>query len=195
MACMKTNYYSSLMPIKHHSSSALRNSHQTGNAGRLEGGAPALDILDLGVQLAILHGSGGEGGGRLPLGGSAGSGLLHHLVDLLEGQTLGLRNEEVGVDERTSAEASPHEEDAGLEVALIDADHVRGDDSDDSVPEPVGGGGKGNTTGADREREDLANDDPGTRTPGAGKEEDEDGDEGDLGVDGRDVDGTSLTSG
>ena len=63
------------------------------------------------------------------------------------------------------------------------------------VPKPVGCGGKGNTTGADREREDLANDDPGTRAPGAGKEEDEDGDEGDLGVDGRDVDGTSLTSG
>lgn len=62
------------------------------------------------------------------------------------------------------------------------------------VPEPVGGGGEGNTTGTDREREDLANDDPGAGTPGAGEEEDEDGDEGDLGVDGRDVGGTSLTS-
>jgi hypothetical protein len=62
------------------------------------------------------------------------------------------------------------------------------------VPEPVGGGGKSNTARADREREDLADDDPGTRAPGAGEEEDEDCDEGDLGVDGRDVGGTGLTS-
>lgn len=121
------------MPIKHHSSSTLRNSHQTDNAGRLEGGAPALDILDLGVQLAILHGGRGESGGGLPAGRGAGGGLLHHLVDLLEGKTLGLRNEEEGVDECTSAQASPNEEDAGLEVALVGSDHVRGDDSDDTM--------------------------------------------------------------
>ena len=70
-----------------------------------------------------------------------------------------------------------------------------GSDVNLRVPEPVGGGGKGNTTGADREREDLANDDPGTRAPGAGKEEDEDGDEGNLGVDSRDVYSAGLTSG
>ena len=133
MACIKTNYYSSLMPIKHHSSSTLRNLHQTGNAGRLEGGTPALDILDLGVQLAILHGGRGESGGRLPAGRGTGGGLLHHLVNLLEGETLGLRNEEVGVDECASAQTSPHEEDTRLEVALVDADHVRGDDSDDTM--------------------------------------------------------------
>ena len=121
------------MPIKHHSSSTLRNSHQTDYAGRLEGGAPALDVLDLGVKLAILHGSRGEGGGRLPASRGTGSGLLHHLVDLLKGKTLGLRDEEEGVDECTSAKASPNEEDAGLEVALVGADHVRGDDSNDTM--------------------------------------------------------------
>jgi hypothetical protein len=129
----KTNYYSTLMLIEHHSSSTLRNLHRTNHAGRLEGGTPALDVLELGVQLAILHGTGGEGGGRLPLGGSARGGLLHHLVDLFEGKTLSLRNEEVGVHESACAEATPHEEDAGLEVALVGVDHVRGDDSDDTM--------------------------------------------------------------
>ena len=183
------------MPIKHHSSSTLRNSHQTDYAGRLEGGAPALDVLDLGVKLAILHGSRGEGGGRLPASRGTGSGLLHHLVDLLEGQTLGLGDEEPGVDEGARAQASPDEEHGGLEVALVSADHVRGDDGDDGVPEPVGGGGESNTTGADGEREDLADDDPGTGTPGAGEEEDEDGDEGDLSIDSRDIVGERISVG
>jgi len=62
------------------------------------------------------------------------------------------------------------------------------------VPKPVGGGGKSNTTGADGEREDLANDDPGTRAPSAGEEEDEDGNECDLSVDSRDVGSAGLTS-
>jgi len=128
----KTNYYSTLMLIEHHSSSTLRNPHQAYYAGRLEGGAPALDILKLGVQLAILHGARGEGGGRLPLGGSARGGLLHHLVNLLEGETLGLRDKEESVDESACAEASPDEEDAGLEVSLVGADHVGSDDSDDT---------------------------------------------------------------
>lgn len=55
------------------------------------------------------------------------------------------------------------------------------------VPEPVGRGRQSDTTRADGQREDLANDDPRARTPGGGEEEDEDGDEGDLGVDGGDV--------
>ena len=165
------------------------------HASRLESGTPAVGVLDLGVELAVLHRGGSESGSGSPLGGGAGSSLLHHLVDLLEGETLGLRDEEVGVDEGASAETTPDEEDGGLEVALVGADHVGGDDSDDGVPEPVRGGGEGNTTGTDGEREDLADDDPGAGTPGAGEEEDEDGDEGNLGVDGRDVGGTSLTSG
>ncbi|KAH1512091.1 hypothetical protein KXX29_002936, partial [Aspergillus fumigatus] len=35
-------------------------------------------------------------------------------------------------------------------------------------PEPVRGGGQSNTTGTDGQRVDLADDDPGTRTPGGG---------------------------
>ena len=159
-------------------------------AGYLEDGALALDVLgDVRAKLgAVLHAHlGGVGGVRLPLGRSARGGLLHHLVDLLEGQTLGLGDEEPGVDEGARAQASPDEEHGGLEVALVSADHVRGDDGDDGVPEPVGGGGESNTTGADGEREDLTDEDPGTRTPGGGEEEDEDGDERDLSVDSRKV--------
>jgi len=78
---------------------------------------------------------------------------------------------------------------------LILADHVWSDDSNDGVPEPVGGGGETDTTGSDWEWEDLTNENPRTRSPGGGEEEDEDGDECNLSVDGRDVDGTSLTGG
>lgn len=151
---------------------------------------------------------GGEGAVRLPLGRGTGSGLLHHLVDLLEGETLGLRDEEVGVDKGTGAERSPDEEDLGLEVTLVSVDHVGGDDSDDlyegsqqgiqfffffshpcrgetyAVPEPVRGSGQSNTTGTDGQRVDLADDDPGTRTPGAGEEKDVNADEGDFRADG-----------
>jgi hypothetical protein len=162
----------------------------------LEDGALALDVLgDVRAELgAVLHAHlGGVGAVRLPLGRGAGSGLLHHLVDLLEGETLGLRDEEPGVHEGARAQASPDEEDRRLEVALVGADHVRGDDGDDGVPEPVGGGGESNTTGADGERENLADDDPGTGTPSAGEEEDEDGDERNLGVDSRDVNCALVT--
>ena len=135
----------------------------------------------------------GEGVGRPPGSRSAGGSLLHHLVDLLESKTLGLWHEEVSVDERSRAQATPHEEDGRAEVALVLADHVRSNNRNDGVPEPVGCSRKGNTTRADRQREHLANDDPSTGTPSACKEEDEDGDEGDLGVDGRDVVGTSYS--
>ena len=74
---------------------------------------------------------GREGGMGLPLGGGPGRGLLHHLVDLLEGEPLGLRDEEVGVDEGAGAEGTPDEEHLGLEVALVLVNHVRSDDSDD----------------------------------------------------------------
>ena len=53
---------------------------------------------NLDVLLAKVH-LGGEGGVGLPLARGARSGLLHHLVDLLEGKTLGLGDEEVGEDD------------------------------------------------------------------------------------------------
>ncbi len=50
-----------------------------------------------------------------------------------------------------------------------------------AVPEPVGGGGETNTTGADGKREHLANDNPCGRTPSRSEEEDVDTDKGDHG--------------
>lgn len=50
----------------------------------------------------------------------------------------------------------PDEEDGRAEVACISVDHVGGNDSDDGVPQPVGGRRETDTTGTDREGEDLA---------------------------------------
>ena len=109
--------------------------------------------------------------------------LLEHAINLLKRQSLGLGDEEVRVDEAGKAEGSPDEEDLGLEVRVLLTDHVGGDDGDDAVPEPVGGSRETDTTGADRDREDLTDDDPGSGTPGGGEEEDVDADKGDEGTD------------
>ena len=50
--------------------------------------------MELDVLLGEVH-VGSEGSGWLPLARRAGGSLLQHLVDLLQGKTLGLRNEEV----------------------------------------------------------------------------------------------------
>jgi hypothetical protein len=162
----------------------------------LGGATLALDILNnVLIKSTVLetHGAGeclvGDPLGRVP-----GSGLLHHAVDLLEGETLCLGDEEVGVDEGAGAKTTPDEEDGRPQVALILVDHVRCDGSNDAVPEPVGGGRESDTTGADGEREDLTNENPCARTPSGSKEEDEDGNEGDLGVDSGDVVGDWVTS-
>jgi hypothetical protein len=125
-----------------------------------------------------------ESGMRLPPSRGTGSSLLEHAIDLLERKTLGLGDEEVSVDESAGAKTTPDEEDLGTQVTLVGTDHVGSDDGDDAVPEPVGGGGEGNPTRADGEREDLADDDPSAGTPGGGEEEDEDTDECDLGFHG-----------
>ena len=131
---------------------------------------------------------------RDPLGRGSRSRLFEHLVDLLQSQTLGLGHQNERVDKGGSAETTPNEEDGGSQVSSVLADHVGGDDGDDGVPEPVGGGRQGNTSGSNGQGEDFTNQDPGTRTPSGGEEEDEDSDEGDLGVDGRDVSSNGLAS-
>ncbi len=72
-----------------------------------------------------------EGLGRSPLGGGSRSGLFHHSVNLLQGKTLGLRDEDEGVDKGAGAKTTPDEEDGRLQVASILVNHVRGDDGDD----------------------------------------------------------------
>ena len=146
----------------------------------LDDGALALDVLnDLWVECSLIgktHLS-GEGGGWLPsLGGSWGC-LFHHLVDLLKRKTLGLVDKEVSVDDATEAKSSPKEEDLSTKVALVGVDKVWSDDSDDAVPEPVGGSRESNTTRTDWQWEDLTDDNPGTWTPCGGEEEDVDANE------------------
>lgn len=128
-----------------------------------------------------------------PLGGSSGSRLFEHLVDLFQSQTLGFRHQQERVDEGGSAETTPDEEYGRSQVSSGLTDHVRGDDGDNGVPQPVGSGRQGNTSGSDGQGEDFTDQDPGTRTPSGGEEEDEDGDEGDLGVDSGDVLSDGLT--
>jgi hypothetical protein len=53
---------------------------------------------DLDVLLGQVH-LGGEGGVGLPLARGAGRGLLHHLVDLLQSQSLGLWDKKVGEED------------------------------------------------------------------------------------------------
>jgi hypothetical protein len=64
-----------------------------------------------------------------------------------------------------------------------------------AVPQPVGSGGETDTTGADGNREDLADDDPGAGSPGRGKEEDVDADECDEGTSGVWVVGKGSSNG
>ena len=129
------------------------------------------DLAALGKSSTTLLETGlSEGVGGLPLGRGPGSGLGHHLIDLLQGQTLGLVNHEVDESDADEAEAAPDEEDLGLQVGVAGAlvDHVGGGVGDGPVEEPVGGGGHGEGLGADLEGEDLAGDNPGDWTPGGG---------------------------
>jgi len=163
---------------------------------RLVDGALALDVVQhTGIKLTInsLAHSHCESLGWLPLGRCSWCSLFHHLINLLKRQALGFGNQEIRVDEGGGAEATPNEENRRSEVALVGTNHVGCDDGDDSVPQPVGGSGETDTTSSDREREDLADDNPSSRTPGRGKEEDEDSDEGNLRVDCGNVVGNGST--
>jgi len=147
-----------------------------------------LDILDTVVlELTIDLHRRCKGLMRNPLGRCTRSRLFEHAVDLLERQTLGLWDQEVRVDECAGTETTPDEEDGRLEVTLVFTNHVWSNDGNDGVPQPVGSGRETNSTGSDWQWEDLSDENPSSGTPCASEEEDEDGDEGDLGIDGRDV--------
>lgn len=106
------------------------------------------------------------------------------LVDLFEGEALGLVDEAPDEEDADETAGGPDEEDAGLEagVALAGVDEVGGGVGDGPVEEPVGGGGHGETLRTDLEGEELAGHDPGDGAPRAGEEEDVDADEGDEGI-------------
>ena len=98
--------------------------------------------------------------------------LFHHAVDLLEGETLSLWDKEVGEGDRHDAKRTIHEENLNTHVGFILVHEVWGNDSHDAVPEPVGGGRETDTTGSDWERENLADNNPSTWSPGGGEHED-----------------------
>lgn len=152
------------------------------------------------MLLAKVH-FGSKSAVRLPHARGARRGLLEHLIDLLEGKTLGLGNKEEGEEEGDAAQAAPHEEDVGAETGrVVTIGHeVWGDDTDDAVPEPVGiisvssrqktvkdvpvgGGGQTDTSRADGKGENFANHNPRSRTPGCGKDGDVQANEGDHGA-------------
>lgn len=81
---------------------------------------------------------GGESGGRHPFGGIAGVGLFQHPVDLFQCETLGLRDQEIGIDEAAGAKRAPDEEDLGAKVAFIRPNHIRCDDGND-LTKPISG--------------------------------------------------------
>lgn len=75
----------------------------------------------------------GVRGVRNPFGARSWCRLLQHAVDLLEGEALGLGNEDVCVDDAQEAEGAPEEEDLGAEIdtAAVGGGEVWGDDCDD----------------------------------------------------------------
>jgi hypothetical protein len=56
---------------------------------------------------------------RNPFAGMTGVNFLQHAIDLLERETLGFWDEEVGEEDGDDAEGSPHEEDLGGEVGIL----------------------------------------------------------------------------
>jgi hypothetical protein len=108
--------------------------------------------------------------------------LTHHLVDLFQGKTSGLRHEEVGPEDAASAYSAPDEEYFGAKVAVSWVDHVGNNNAylrvsakdvwlhkveltNDAIPEPVGSSGDSNAFGTNGQLEDLADNDPACRTP------------------------------
>jgi hypothetical protein len=75
-------------------------------------------------------------GVRDPLGRVARRDFLEQTVDLLEREALGLGNEEVGEEHAGRAGRTPHEEDLSLKVTVPFIHHVRGDETNDEVPQP-----------------------------------------------------------
>ena len=101
---------------------------------QLNNRAPALHIFhNLRGQSALVRETHlrSKGAVRHPFAGVARCSLLQHAVDLFEGEALGFRDEDVGVQEAADAEGAPDEEDFGAEVAFVRVDHVGGDDCDD----------------------------------------------------------------
>jgi hypothetical protein len=71
---------------------------------------------------------------RNPLGRVARRRLLKHKIDLLQAQTLGLGDKEVGEEYAGGAGRSPDEEHLGLQVAIFFVHEVRRNEANNKVP-------------------------------------------------------------
>jgi len=106
---------------------------------------------------------------RLPFGTSQGGSLLEHLVNLLQTQTFGLRDDEKGEQETQEECTAPDEKDFNFQITLRLIDHVGSDYGNDTIPEPIRSSCNGDTLSSDGQRIDFADDYPGSRAPGHGK--------------------------
>jgi hypothetical protein len=95
-----------------------------------------------------------------------------HDIDLLERETFGFGDTEVGEDQAAEAGRAPEEEDLDAQVGVsgTGVDEIRGGVGNAKVPEPVGGDGERHRFRAHVEREDFTGDDPCDGTPGRGEE-------------------------
>lgn len=125
---------------------------------------------------------------------------LVHLVDRLEGKTLGLIDKHKDEDGANSTARAPEEEDLGLEVGISWSliDQVWSGVTDGEVEKPVGGGGDGERLGTDLEWVELTGVNPADWSPGGSKEEDVEADEGnenlvgDIGIGGNSDNGDNV---
>lgn len=101
-----------------------------------------------------------------PFGAVTRCRLLKHAVHLFKRQALCLANQEVRKHDTKRAGCAPDEEHLSPQIAFLLVNHVWRDVANDKVPKPIGCGGERNALGADREWEDLADDDPSGRSPG-----------------------------
>ena len=93
------------------------------------------------------------------------SGIRHfsvQLIDLLQGETLSLVDEEIHKGDADKAASPPNEKDLGLQVgiALSIIHEVWSRICDCPVQEPVGSRGHGEGLGADLQWEDFSCNDP-----------------------------------
>ena len=96
-------------------------------------------------------------------------GILEHGLNLLEGLTSGLREQEENVDESTGIEDT--EEQVGLPLDIGESNG--GEHAESSVESPVSGGRKSHTLTTEAEREQLWGISPGNGTPGRSERGDE----------------------
>jgi len=110
--------------------------------------------------------------------GSNDGRLAVQQIDLLQRQTLGLRDEEVREDKASNTSGTPDEEHLNSKIRSLDSigtccrrvDKVWGGITNSKVPEPVACDSQRHALSANAEGEELSGEHPDNRAPGGGKE-------------------------